>query len=203
MTTWFTSDTHFGHDAIRRLADRPFASTDAMDKVLVQRWNAVVQPTDTVWHLGDFSHKSAKSVPAYRQRLNGTIHLIAGNHDVQIRRDHPDLFASIQDMAEVTLAGKTIILCHYPLREWDKAWRGAWHLHGHVHGRLDSEPHGRSLDVGVDSHDFSPLNAAQIGALLSGRSNPFARDTEDERVRLAKLRRAEQPAPTPDTDVTS
>jgi calcineurin-like phosphoesterase family protein len=62
MTIWFTSDSHFGHDAIRRLADRPFASLDEMDTALVDRWNGVVRPGDTVWHLGDFAHRSAKGI---------------------------------------------------------------------------------------------------------------------------------------------
>jgi calcineurin-like phosphoesterase family protein len=192
MTTWFTSDTHFGHDAIRRLADRPFASLDAMDTALLQRWNAIVQPADTVWHLGDFAHKSAASIADYRHRLNGKIHLIAGNHDAHIVRDHSGLFASIQNLAEVHTSGRTIILCHYPMREWDKAWRGAWHLHGHVHGRLDKEPHGRSLDVGVDSHDFAPIDVNRIAALFEGRTNPFIHDANDDRAKQSSRQTAER-----------
>ncbi len=35
MTVWFTSDTHFGHDAIRRYCNRPFASVEEMDDQLI------------------------------------------------------------------------------------------------------------------------------------------------------------------------
>lgn len=176
MSIYFTADTHFGHDAIRVLADRPFESVEAMDMELVRRWNAIVKPGDTVWHVGDFAHRNATSIADYRSRMNGTIHLVLGNHDVGISGEQAKLFASIQTMAEVTTQGRTIILCHYPLREWDKAWRGAWHLHGHVHGRLDSELHGFSLDVGVDSHNYQPIGVDRIAELFDGRATPFLRD---------------------------
>ena len=51
---FFTADTHFGDDAIRRYENRPFTDIEEMDRELIARWNAVVGPADTVWHLGDF-----------------------------------------------------------------------------------------------------------------------------------------------------
>ncbi len=176
MATYFTSDTHFGHDSIRTLADRPFATLAEMDEQIVARWNAVVAPADTVWHLGDFAHRNAGRLADYRGRLHGTIHLVRGNHDAGLKADELALFASVHVLAEVTVRNKSIILCHYPLREWDKAWRGAWHLHGHVHGRLDDEAHGYSLDVGVDSHDYRPIGFDDIAAKLAGRTSPFVKN---------------------------
>ena len=41
---FFIADTHFGEDAIRRYENRPFASVEAMDRALMERWNAVVEP---------------------------------------------------------------------------------------------------------------------------------------------------------------
>ena len=61
-----------------------------------------------------------------------------------------------------------IVLCHYAMRIWDRAPYGARHLYGHIHGRLP--PQGRSLDVGVDSHDFRPV---RIDALAT-RMPPLA-----------------------------
>lgn len=40
MTVFFTSDTHFGHEAIIRHCGRPFASVAEMDEALIARWNA-------------------------------------------------------------------------------------------------------------------------------------------------------------------
>ena len=173
MTTWFTADTHFGHAAIIRLARRPFKTVEEMDAKLIARWNSVVAPGDTVWHVGDFCYKASLAVDAYRERLNGRIHLIAGNHDTQTIKHHAHLFASVDDIREIESAGQRILLCHYPMREWPGAWRGAWHLFGHVHGRLDGEPHGLSLDVGVDSHGYAPVGIDRLRALMRGRDNPF------------------------------
>lgn len=52
---FFTSDTHFGHKAIIGFCDRPFSSVEEMTEVLVENWNSVVGPTDTIYHLGDFA----------------------------------------------------------------------------------------------------------------------------------------------------
>ena len=53
--TFFTSDTHFGHENIIKYCNRPFTSTEEMDKALISNWNKVVKPEDTVFHLGDFA----------------------------------------------------------------------------------------------------------------------------------------------------
>ena len=86
MAVYFTSDTHFGHEAIIRLTKRPFSSVEEMDAVLVDGWNTTVSPEDTVYHLGDFAHRNSRSAAHYRNLLNGTIHLILGNHDENLTR---------------------------------------------------------------------------------------------------------------------
>lgn len=42
---------------------------------------------------------------------------------------------------------------------------GAWHLYGHSHGRLS--PQGRSLDVGVDCHNFRPISLDELTERMS------------------------------------
>jgi calcineurin-like phosphoesterase family protein len=50
-----------------------------MNEGLIQKWNTVVKPDDEVYYLGDFSlNQRALKV---RQRLNGKVYLIPGNHD--------------------------------------------------------------------------------------------------------------------------
>jgi calcineurin-like phosphoesterase family protein len=55
MTIWFTSDTHFGHSNIIQYSNRPFASVQSMDEVLINNWNQLVRPQDIIYHLGDFT----------------------------------------------------------------------------------------------------------------------------------------------------
>lgn len=174
MVTWFTADTHFGHEAIIGYCKRPFNSVEEMDQALVASWNTTVAPGDLVWHLGDFCFRASQGPEHYRKQLNGRIHLIAGNHDTQTVKHFAHLFLSVDDIREVESGSEHLLLCHYPMREWPGAWRGAWHLFGHVHGRLDAEPHGLSLDVGVDSHGYRPVNLEGIRERLAGRANLFS-----------------------------
>lgn len=174
MQIFFTSDTHFGHDNIIRTCARPFANAADMDEALISRWNSVINPGDTVYHLGDFCYRNACGADRYVAELNGEIHLIAGNHDARTLAENAKMFASVNVIREINAGGKHIVLCHYPMREWHGAWRGAWHLFGHVHGRLNEQPHGFSLDVGVDSHDFRPWSLDEITDLFKERINPFS-----------------------------
>jgi calcineurin-like phosphoesterase family protein len=63
--------------------------------------------------------------------------------------------------------GAQLVLCHYPLRSWNRMGRGALNLHGHSHGRLGPLP--RQIDVGVDCWDFRPITLAEIRAHLRTR----------------------------------
>jgi calcineurin-like phosphoesterase family protein len=144
-----------------------------MDEALVERWNAAAAPGDTVWHLGDF----AVRVPAARaamllDRLHGTKHLVAGNGDGPAIRALSG-WASVRDYAELDLAGRHLVLCHYPLRAWNGQHRSAVDVHGHSHGRLKPLP--RQVDVGVDAWDFRPVNVEMILARVQQpRSRPAA-----------------------------
>jgi calcineurin-like phosphoesterase family protein len=81
MTTFFTSDTHFGHARILELSDRPFRDVQHMNEMLIKNWNDVVAPTDHVYHLGDVALGSFEDSMKCVARLNGIKHLVMGNHD--------------------------------------------------------------------------------------------------------------------------
>lgn len=80
MSLFFTSDEHYGHANVIGLCGRPFADVNEMNEVLVERHNAVVGPSDNVWHLGDFVFDD-RQLAATLKRLNGRHRLVAGNHD--------------------------------------------------------------------------------------------------------------------------
>ena len=78
------SDLHLGHANIIKYCARPFVETDAaeMDRVLTNNWNACVGPDDPAYFLGDLSYwKDRTPDSAYREKLNGRITFVAGNHD--------------------------------------------------------------------------------------------------------------------------
>ncbi len=158
MPTWFTADTHFGDHRTLNIQGRDFPSVAAMDAAMIAGWNARVAPDDVIWHLGDVARRVA-DVPALLAGLHGTKHLIRGNNDAAGIGDMPG-WASVRDYAEMVLDDRFLILCHYPLRSWNRQHRGAIDLHGHSHGKLKPMP--RQFDVGVDPRGFRPVSLAEL-----------------------------------------
>jgi len=168
MSTWFTADSHFGHAGAIGRFRRPFGSVPEMNEVLVARWNEVVGPQDTVWHLGDFAYRATpEAVSALLRRLNGCKNLITGNNDGPATLAAPE-WASIGAYADIAVEGARLILCHYPFRTWDGMYKGAYDLHGHSHGQLAGLT--RQVDVGVDVWDFRPVSVDAIRARRAKRA---------------------------------
>jgi calcineurin-like phosphoesterase family protein len=170
MSSFFTSDTHWGHTNILKYANRgvdkggPFRSIEEHDEALIRNWNAVVQPTDDVFHLGDFAFMQVPETLRILRRLNGNKHLIWGNHDKKLAKDirFAKAWTWTRDLASIEVDGQRIVLCHYAMRVWDKSHFGAWHLYGHSHGSLPDDPNSLSFDVGVDCWAYTPISFAQV-----------------------------------------
>lgn len=203
------SDTHFGHSNIIRYCRRPYRDAQEMDEDLVRRWNAKVDPDDTVYHLGDvlFSASSPvfkrvggedKGPRRVLERLNGKIVLIQGNHD---RRSHNDLYHEAHKSLSVQVGPHLCLFHHYPLgvsdpfekRKHDpslleEAERHDFVVCGHVHEKW--WVNGRNLNVGIDVRDdLAPMTAAELiadlGQLasLSGKSMLSKRTDQTARAR--------------------
>jgi len=156
MTSFFTSDLHFDHDAIRIHCNRPWDTKEAMNEAIIQNWNEIVGPKDEVFIVGDFAWKRHAH---FLGALKGKKHLIKGNHDrmpqVALR-----CFTSVTQILERKFGEHVVVMCHFPMLTWNRKHYGAWHLHGHCHG---DNHHGRHyyrpgvLDVGVDANNFTPI----------------------------------------------
>lgn len=80
---WFTSDTHFGHENMLRLSDRPWSTVAQMNDAMVANINSKVAADDELYILGDFSFKMTVQ-DAYELRKSiacKRVHLLPGNHD--------------------------------------------------------------------------------------------------------------------------
>lgn len=189
---WFTSDTHFGHALMlerRGFIDRPAEDLppddvrDAlaeMDRTLVANWNAIVEPTDTVFHLGDVFWK----LPTNRMRaifdsLNGRKNLVIGNHDFG-RADVLKLgWATPPEHRRfLKVDGQKIVLDHYSGRTWAGSNNGAIQLYGHSHGRMPSTDRG--CDVGVDAWQLMPVDIDQIRTYLAEQPRFWNVDAGEE-----------------------
>jgi calcineurin-like phosphoesterase family protein len=149
MGYFFTSDTHFGHTNIIKYCNRPFKSIEHMNEVLIKKWNNKVKLTDTVFHLGDFSFKGFTE---FKQKLNGNIILIQGNHDEDNR--------SIIKQMIINLNNKNWVLTHIPFEQNIPDLC----LCGHVHDCWKYKKYGNKImiNVGVDVWDFEPISMKQI-----------------------------------------
>ena len=162
---FFISDTHFGHENIMRLCNRPFKSVEEMDEVLIKNWNATVSKDDTVYILGDFCYKSGRPPQEYLEKLNGHKILIVGNHDGSIIKNIRALkeyFDEITSYKEIYEKGTQIILCHYPMAEWNGFFHDSIHLYGHIHNNTRNDAYkimsqiANSYNVGADILEFAP-----------------------------------------------
>jgi len=167
--TWLISDTHFGHektcsdfkgpDGVSPL--RPFANADEMDREMVQRWNALVQPADRVYHLGDvvIARKNLHILHA----LNGRKKLIRGNHDIFKLEDYSPFFDDILGSHKLD----DFVLSHIPLHPGSLArWCGG-NIHGHTHANrvMAKSPYSsaevidpRYLCVSVEQTNYGPIS---------------------------------------------
>ena len=174
---WFTSDTHFGHKNILKYTDRPFSSVREMDEALIENWNNRVNSDDEVYHLGDVALCSPNKLQEILARLNGRIYLIAGNHDKSAKACRDIALNGLKTIPNLEISdpdgyqGKQlIVLFHYAMRVWQASHYGTYHLYGHSHGELPDDPNSLSFDVGVDCHNYAPINYDEIKHIMSKKS---------------------------------
>lgn len=162
---WFTSDTHYFHSNVIKYCNRPFSSVEEMNEIMIQKHNALVKPTDDIYHLGDFGFANVALLQSVFNRLNGNKFLLLGNHD----KDAMKLpWAWVKERYELYTPRpnrKLYVLSHYAQKVWNKSHHGSIMLFGHSHGSLE-DVDNQTLDVGVDCWDYAPVNLEQIHARL-------------------------------------
>ena len=160
---FYTADPHFGYEPL--VQKRGFASAAQMDAALIENWNRVVGPEDTVYLLGDIGWNGGHVPCRTLAKLNGRKHLVRGNHDTGYQ-DAPLLyryFETVTDFLEIDDGPHHIFLSHYPMLYGKPK---GYMIHGHIHGSgqffdiLRSLP--RILNAGVDVNGFTPVTLAQL-----------------------------------------
>lgn len=164
----FTSDQHFGHEAIIRLSNRPFYSVEHMNKTIVERYNSVIGKDDTVIFVGDISYLKKNDYKKIMKELNGHKILVRGNHDKGTQSDFLefgfDLIVDTFMMLEIE--NINIKVCHYPYPNMQTSWpdkhilkrptpnKNEILIHGHTHNK--EKRFENMIHVGVDAWDFTP-----------------------------------------------
>jgi calcineurin-like phosphoesterase family protein len=158
MTTFFTSDTHFGHENMLQFEPHiyPQASIDERDEFLIDLWNKKVGPKDKVVHLGDAAFNSR--LPIF-ERLNGRKILVMGNHDTKKAVEYLKYFEDLKG-AYMWRAGDIKAVCtHIPVHPWTLD-RWNLNIHGHLHEAHIPDP--RYLCVSVEQTGLAPISGDEI-----------------------------------------
>jgi calcineurin-like phosphoesterase family protein len=141
-----------------------------MRNKLIDNYNNTVKKDDTCFILGDVAMLGTSQwehLKGIVQRLNGTKHLIFGNHDEFKWQRYVDIgFASVHSSLWLTDDGIDVVIAHDPAVfcaiERDKVL-----LHGHIHTLYKSIPDQKVVNVGVDMWNYTPTNMSLIRGELN------------------------------------
>lgn len=164
MTDWFTSDWHFFHRNVIRYCDRPFKNEKEMGDVIIRNHNEVVKKTDNVYVIGDTAMLSPTKIMKLKpvlDKMNGTKHLILGNHDEGKPFTYEKIGFTTVHTALLYDKERNIILRHDPAScvvSPESLW-----LVGHVHNlfKIITDPIV-CYNVGVDVNNFYPVDLDHI-----------------------------------------
>jgi calcineurin-like phosphoesterase family protein len=172
---FFTADTHFGHCNILKYCNRPFKDWEHMNEGIIQNFLERLRAGDTLYHLGDVCH-STFDVSRFLDRMpNIQVHLIYGNHDKPKLLKHQKIVWA-GDYKSIPIGNDRFVLFHYPIRSWNHKGHGAYHCFGHCHGALPD--FDRSMDVGVDTHNYYPYHVDEIMEHL--KDVPYFHDSDND-----------------------
>lgn len=166
---FFIADTHFGHEKIIKLCNRPFENLQDMQNQLIQKWNNKVSNEDTVYILGDFCFKMSKQdAIQILNILNGKKVLVKGNHDKYVgQRDFDECFEKICDIVQINEDKLQMVLCHYPIIDYAGMYYGAKMIYGHIHNKYI--PHKDMYCVSVECVNYEPVTWAEIECIYADK----------------------------------
>lgn len=172
METWFTSDTHFGHDKDFLFGPRGFDNWLEHGEAIVDNWNTLVAPTDVIYHLGDMMLTASNEDQSIEwiSSLRGKIKWIGGNHDTK-RRIEKVLeanknieFIGYADL--IKIEKNKFFLSHYPsiTSNFDDYKKDlTYNLFGHTHQKEKFYGENSNMfHVGLDSNGLKPVNIENI-----------------------------------------
>lgn len=163
---------HLGHKKVIEYDNRPFETVEEMDAALIENWNKVVNEDDHVYIIGDFIYRSSHVASYYLKQLKGHKHLIIGNHDLKIIEDEDAsfYFDSIERLGYVKDGETDVVMCHYPIAEWNGKRRKknkSYHVYSHIHNRNDEtyefmKNQEGALNAGCMINNYTPATLEQL-----------------------------------------
>ena len=174
-TIWFTSDFHFNHDKDFIYRPRGFSNVVEMNRALLENYNSLVKPEDTVYILGDCCLCDTEASIEILKALNGKKYLAFGNHDTDNRLKRfaqENIFEDIKFGYRLRIGNKTLVLTHYPslVANPNENWTLNFYGHTHTADRFELFGDSACYNVGVDAHDNCPVCLDEIQADIHKRT---------------------------------
>lgn len=166
MTLYLISDFHLDHANIIEYCSRPFDDVEEMNAELIQRWNQVVEPDDTVLYLGDFGWWDIENIIGFYEQLNGEMVLVRGNHDEFGVGEVPFV---VVESCTIEHGGYEFYCEHRPCDVPENAsW---WHIHGHKHNNHVDEfpflnPSEQRVNVSCELLSYTPISIDELVVFL-------------------------------------
>jgi calcineurin-like phosphoesterase family protein len=144
---------------IIKYTDRPFKNVEEMNSEIIKRWNKKVGKEDLVIPLGDFASGSEEEIKDLRNKLNGNIVLLRGNHYHKSVRNAGFL------IVKGTLEIDNIIFSHNPLPK-EEIPVGFVNVHGHIHEKESLN----GINISVEKTNYEPVELNELKDLARNLS---------------------------------
>lgn len=172
MKIYITSDQHFFHTNIIKYCQRPFDNYSEMNETIINNYNEIIKPEDTVIHLGDLSASVKNHIHEFSNilnSLNGNKILLRGNHDHQDDQFYLD--NGFEVVGDHMIVGE-YFFSHYPLFA-DSKWctpteqrliklyensKCTKIVHGHTHNNVSKWKDDLfRINACVEVNDYNPI----------------------------------------------
>ena len=155
---WFISDTHFNHNKPFIYEARGYNTIEEMNESILEKWNSIIKPNDTVYHLGDVFLNDFETGINIIKQLNGHIHLAIGNHDTETRlAAFKNIFDEIQFGYRLKFKQGCLLLSHYPQLTNNSDYFYTYSIHGHTHSPNPFCEFPLMYNVNCEAHDCNPV----------------------------------------------
>lgn len=167
---WFCSDLHLGHSNMYKFTNydgtkcRPWDNYEEAEEYMLQEFNKVLKPTDTLYILGDVASKTDRASYFFNALVPCRRMLLMGNHDNKIGfKFLSKYFNEIRGAYNL----ENYIMTHIPVSSGSKG-RFKTNIHGHTHNNIITmDNNGKIPDpwyrnVCVERTGFKLINFSEI-----------------------------------------
>ena len=167
---WFCSDLHLGHSNMYKFTNyngtkcRPWDNYEEAEEYMLQEFNKVLKPNDTLYILGDVASKTDRASYFFNALVPCRRILLMGNHDNKIGfKFLSKYFNEIRGAYNL----ENYIMTHIPVSSGSKG-RFKTNIHGHTHSNLITiDNNGKIPDpwyrnVCVERTGFKLINFSEI-----------------------------------------